>query len=83
MADIPDGMLQAHFVAQLAGVERRSVDADAAMARHRDTALHGLKTIEAISAYELLVSNDPSEGSRLNAATRFPTTLDHPNAVVK
>ena len=57
-------------------------DHTAAMARSRDTALHGLKVIEGVVAKELLVSDDAAEFGRVNAAVRVPTTLDHPNAVV-
>lgn len=53
-------------------------DSNLAAARARDTALHGLKVIEGIVAKELLVSDDVSEGSRINMATRLPTTIDHP-----
>jgi hypothetical protein len=81
--DIPAGVLQAHYASNLNSSERRRDDADIAIARARDTALHGLKVVEAVSAKELLVSDDPAEMSRLNSAVRVPTTLDHPNAVVK
>lgn len=80
--DIPAGVLQAHYGYLLKASEREADDAAAARARARDTALHGLKTIEAITAKELLVSDDVSEASRINMATRIPTTVDHPNAVV-
>ena len=53
-----------------------------AMARARDTALHGLKVVEGVVAKELLVSDDAAEFGRTNAAIRVPTTVDHPNAVV-
>jgi len=80
--DLPDGVLQAHYARLNLAAERESDDAAAARARARDTALVGIKTIEAIAAKELLVSDDVSEASRINMAARVPTTLDHPNAVV-
>lgn len=79
--DVPPNFYQGHMGAMLAGVERRSQHSDMAMARHTDTALHGLKVIEAIAAYELLVSNDPDRMSATNAAVRIPTTLNHPGNV--
>lgn len=57
-------------------------DHAAAMGRARDTALHGLKVVEAVVAKELLVSDAADDFARTNAALRVPTTLDHPNAVV-
>jgi hypothetical protein len=57
-------------------------DHTAAMARQRDTSMHGLKVIEGVVAKELLVSDDPTDYARMNTAIRTPTTLDHPNAVV-
>lgn len=66
-------------------MERISIaqaDHQLAVARARDTALHGLKVVEGVVAKELLVSDDPSEFGRTNAAIRVPTTLDHPNAMV-
>lgn len=50
------------------------------MGRQADTALAGLKVIEGVVAKELLVSDDPGDMSRLNAAIRVPTTLDHGTA---
>jgi len=49
----------------------------AAMARARDTALHGLKVVEAVTAKELLVSDDPGDAGRNNLFARNPTTLGH------
>ena len=80
--DLPPGVLQAHYARLNFATEREADDAAAARARARDTALIGVKTIEAIAAKELLVSDDVSEASRINMAARTPTTLDHPNAVV-
>lgn len=80
--DLPDGVLQAYFSAGLQDYDRRNKDTDLATGRARDTALHGLKTIEAVTAYELLVSNDANERARMNAAARVPTTLDHPGIPV-
>jgi len=57
-------------------------DHAAFMARQRDTALFGIQTINAITAKELLVSDDVSEASRINMATRIPTTIDHPSIPV-
>lgn len=53
------------------------IDANAALARSRDTALHGLKVIEGVVAKELLVSDDLSETMRGNLAARSPSTLEH------
>ena len=53
-------------------------DQQLAVARARDTALHGLKVIEGVVAKELLVSDDAAEFGRTNAAIRVPTTIDHP-----
>lgn len=66
-------------------VERQGLamqDHTTALGRARDTALHGLKVVEAVVAKELLVSDDPGDFARNNAASRNPSTLDHPNAVV-
>ena len=49
-----------------------------AIERQRDGSLFDLRALGAVIASELLVSNDPSEMSRVNAAVRIPTTLDHP-----
>lgn len=68
-------MIEAGFAERM-GVFQ--IDTNAALGRSRDTALHGLKVIEGIVAKELLVSDDVSEGSRINMATRLPTTIDHP-----
>ena len=75
-------ILQGHYARTLHAAEGRMEDTDLARGRARDTALHGLKVVEAISAYELLVSNDPQQAMGWNSAVRIPTTLDHPNAVV-
>jgi len=77
--DVPPNFYQGHMGAMLAGVERRSQHSDMAMARHTDTALHGLKVIESIAAYELLVSNDPDRMAATNAGVRIPTSISHPS----
>jgi len=64
-------------------ISRRRDDTQLAINRTRDSALYDLRLLGYIGSSELLVSNDPSEMSRLNAAVRVPTTLDHPNAVVQ
>jgi len=61
-------------------MERLSIaqaDHQLAVARLRDTSLHGLKVIEGVVAKELLVSDDAAEFGRTNAAIRVPTTLEH------
>ena len=58
--------------------ERHSLSiADHALAMRRlaDTTLHGLKTIESITAKELLVSDDPLDVVRYNTAAVMPGTL--------
>ena len=81
--DVPPNILAAHYAAMLHASERLQGDLDIAIALHRNTALHGLKTVEAVAAYELLVSNDANERARINAAARVPTTLSQPSAGVQ
>jgi len=72
-------------ILNVGAAERHAVQqADHALATRRlaDTSLHGLKVVEAVTAKELLVSDDPTDYARINGAVRTPTTLDHPNAVV-
>jgi len=72
-------VIEAGFTERMAALQ---IDSNAAQARARDTALHGLKVIEGVVSKELLVSDDLSETMRGNLAARSPSTLDHPNAVV-
>ena len=76
--DISPGMLKGHFTRLNLIAEAQLEDNGLARARQRDTAMHGLKVVESVSAKELLVSDDASEFARTNAAVRIPTTLDHP-----
>lgn len=62
-------------------ISRRRDDTQLAIARQRDGAAHDMRLLGYIGTSELLVSNDTSEISRLNAAVRSPTTLSHPNVV--
>ena len=78
-----DDKLLGLFAADAAeAISRRRDDTQLAINRTRDSALYDLRLLGYIGSAELLVSNDPSEISRVNAAVRTPTTLDHPNAVV-
>ena len=52
-------------------------DHQLAVRRASDTALHGLKVIEAVTAKELLVSDDMGDVLRANMATASPRTVQH------
>lgn len=57
-------------------------DHNLATARARDTALNTLKVLDAVTAKELLVSDDMGDVLRANAASGAPTTREHSGAVV-
>ena len=54
-------------------------DLQLAFARQRDGAAYDMRVIGAISANELLVSNDPVQFAGLNTGIRTPTTISHPS----
>lgn len=66
-------------------IGRRRDDTQLATARQRDGAAQDTRVVGGMIAKELLVSDSPDDMSRLNAAVRIPTTIDHPGipAVVK
>jgi hypothetical protein len=75
--------LQELFTADAAeAVGRRRDDTQLATARQRDGAGQDMRVVGGMIAKELLVSDSPDDMSRINAAVRIPTTVDHPNAVV-
>lgn len=75
--------LQELFVSDSAeAIARRRDDTQLAIARQRDGAGQDMRVIGGMIAKELLVSDSPDDMSRLNAAVRIPTTVDHPNAIV-
>ncbi len=57
-------------------------DLNLAFARQRDGATFDQRTLGAVAAAELLVSNDPGDVARMNTAIRTPSTIDHPSAIV-
>lgn len=63
-------------------IGRRRDDTSLAVARQRDGAAQDMRVVGGMIAKELLVSDSPDDMSRLNAAVRVPTTLDHPSAIV-
>lgn len=77
-ADIPRGVSEMFYAELSHSTNRWRGDVDAALARARDTALHGLKTIEAITASELLVSNDPMTLMLGKLANLFPGVGQQP-----
>lgn len=77
--DVTGGIMQVILTDAAHSLARLRNDTDLAMARARDTALHGLKVVESVAAYELLVSNDPNEMGRTNAGFQVP----NPNTQVR
>ena len=59
-------------------IARRRDDSALATARQRDGAGQDMRVVGGMIAKELLVSDSPDDMSRLNAAIRVPTTVDHP-----
>lgn len=69
----------------LMGIQSQQVamaDLNLAFARQRDGAAFDQRTLGAVAASELLVSNDAGDVARMNTAIRTPTTIDHPSAIV-
>ena len=71
--DLPGGVLQVILADVTEAIARRRDDTQLAMNRTRDTALHGLKVVESVAAYELLTSNDPLMSVLAKLADRTPS----------
>lgn len=75
--------LQNLFAADAAeAIAARRDDTRLAAARQRDGAAFDMRALGAAIGSSLVASDDTSEMSRINAAVRVPTTLDHPSAIV-
>ncbi|MER3416747.1 MAG: hypothetical protein C4297_11125 [Gemmataceae bacterium] len=72
-------MFKADF---MEAVARRRDDTHLAIARQRDLAAYEQAQLRGFITGTLFQSDDPERYASLNAASRMPTTLDHPNAVV-
>lgn len=81
-------MLDATMVGIFSGdlaqaVARRRDSADHASERQRDGSMYDMRMLGGFMTSALFASDDPSTFATLNTASRIPTTLDHPNAVVQ
>jgi hypothetical protein len=75
LGSVMDSIIAGEFQSQAA---RHKLDADAAMARHRDNSEHvGLNLTYAWSD-QLINAVDPTLAMTSNLAARVPTTLEHP-----
>lgn len=73
-----EGLLQLFVSDSAEAIGRRRDSTQLAMERQRDGAAQDMRVIGGMIAKELLVSDSPDDMSRLNAAVRVPTTVDHP-----
>ena len=73
-----DELLKLFMADSAESIARRRDDTALATARQRDGAGQDMRVIGGMIAKELLVSDSPDDMSRLNAAIRVPTTVDHP-----
>lgn len=74
-----ESLLQLFMSDSAEAIARRRDDTQLATARQRDGAGQDMRVVGGMIAKELLVSDSPDDMSRLNAAVRIPTTLDHPS----
>lgn len=63
-------------------IARRRDDITLATARQRDGAAYDMRALGAFTIEQLFRSDNGSGYADLNAASRMPSTLDHPNVVV-
>ncbi|MCP9473349.1 MAG: hypothetical protein NNA30_11505 [Nitrospira sp.] len=76
--------LQDLFAADFAeSIARRRDDTNLATARQRDGAAFDNRALGYFGLEQLFRSDNPMGYADLNAASRMPTTLDHPNATIK
>lgn len=81
-SEVPSTVAEQLLTGWVLGQQTWHRELDLAFRRQGDGAAFDMRALGAVAANELLVSNDPSEISRLNAAVRTPTTIDHPSAKV-
>lgn len=80
--EIPATVQQQMLTNAIMGQHVFNRETDLAFRRQADGAAFDMRVIGAVAASELLVSNDPADFARTNAAVRVPTTIDHPSAIV-
>jgi len=81
-AELPDSVANQLTVMGIQSQQLLMSDFGLALARQRDGATYDQRVLGAVSAVELLVTNDPMQVAGLNTAIRTPTTIDHPSAIV-
>lgn len=78
-----DGALLGLFMADAAeAIARRRDDINLATARQRDGAAYDMRALGGFIVAQLFTSDNAENFANLNTASRMPSTLDHPNAVV-
>lgn len=75
---LSDGLLTMFEADAAESIARRRDDTQLAIARQRDGAAYDMRMLQGFISGTLFAQDDGNELSRINAAVRVPTTLDHP-----